>query len=255
MIRRINKRLTRAIRNWYKITRYEQNWWWLDQSQLKGDLTIAELISPLRYDIVVRNDFLTFYLANQALYRTNFDRFFELALQHPYYICFQKMFSRPPGDEVQLKAAFAHKIKDFIALYSNIAEFGFDKSKPIVPKTGVKILPTRQGKKVSGKWFMGDGSHRLACLMALGYKTLPPDYIHVKCFPELSPVDGTAPLLHTASVDSQAYIEFLSLRYSSPYLFTSEAQLLHYIGEQKPEILDEVLSVIRLDKMALADGI
>jgi len=239
----------KAVSGLPRTHRYSKHYYWLDQSQIKDDLDITELVSPLRYDIVIRKDFISLYLSNQDLYHSDFDSFLELAIQHPYYVCFQKMKPQLLGAETVLRRKFADRIRSFIGLYSTMVEFGFDKTMPIVPKTGLRILPTKEGKKISGKFFMGDGCHRLACLMALGYDTLPIDYIRVQCFQTLTPRDGTVELVHSVPIDPKKYFAFLASRYSAPYCFERGEEFVEYIKREKPNLLDEVLSAIRGDRM------
>jgi hypothetical protein len=229
--------------------RYSRDWVWLDQSQIAEELDITELVSPLRYDIVIREEFLSLYLSNQDLYHSDFDCFFEFAIQHPYFVCFQKMEPQLMGDEMALRAGFMDGIKRFIGLYEDITRRGFDTTTPIVPKTGQRILPTKQGKRVSGKFFMGNGCHRLACLKVLGYRKLPVDYIRVQCYRTLAPRDGTVELVHSVPIDPEKYFAFLSSRYSAPHCFERGEELIEYLEGEKPHLLDEVLSVIRGDRM------
>ena len=159
------------------------------------------------------------------------------------------------GDEVALQAAYVDRIKHFVTLYDRIVDSGFDTRMPIVPKTARKILPTPEGKRVSGRFFMGDGCHRLACLMALGYETLPPDYMRVKCYRTLTPRDGTVDLAHTVPIAPEDYFALLSKRYAAPHRFEEGSELILYLEQNAPQLLDEVLSVIRADRMMEPDGL
>jgi hypothetical protein len=242
-------KLLNKIKTHYKQQKYGQDWTYLDQSQIEEGLDITKLVSPLRYDIVIRRDFISFYLAHKKMYRTDFNGFMDKAVQHPYFVCFQKMEPELVEDETACLSSFAEKVQRFVTVYEAIATDGFDKSEPIIPKTGTVILPTKEGKKISTQFFMGDGCHRLASLMALGYQTLPSDHIRVKSFPKLSPIDGTVQLIHDIPIPPEAYYEFLSSRYANPHAFTSRSELLAYVEREKPEWIDEVLSVLRADGM------
>ena len=48
--------------------RYGRDWYWLDESAYEGGLDITALVSPLRYDIVIREDLITEYRAKRARY-------------------------------------------------------------------------------------------------------------------------------------------------------------------------------------------
>jgi hypothetical protein len=116
----------------------------------------------------------------------------------------------------------------------------------LLPPTAAKSAPPT-GKFVSGRYFMADGCHRLALLMALGYTVLPANYFQVKCFRRFSPFDSTSMLAQTLPIKPAAYFAFLSSRYCSPYSFEDKEGFLGYIHQYKPELLPEVLSMMQVD--------
>jgi len=226
----------------------------LDGSQIKDEIDMTSLVSPLRYDILVREDFIAFYLSHRDLHLSDFDAFIDLARRHPYYTWFKEvMISRfAPhlvGNETRIKSMFAEKIRDSVALYNSIVEHEFDKRFPIELITAVRILPTTTGKMVSARYFVGDGCHRLTCLKAMGWTTLSSDYFRVRCFREFIPLDNTARLVHSIPIEAQKYFAFLSSRYSPLFIFEQGDDFVEHIRENGSEFLEEVLSLIRGDGM------
>ncbi len=85
--------------------------------------------------------------------------------------------------------------------------------------------------------------------MALGYKSIPTNYIRVKCFSKLVPRDGTVELVHTVPINPKTYFSFLSDQYAAPHKFESKEELIDYIKREKKHMLEEVQSVICGDGM------
>jgi hypothetical protein len=131
---------------------------------------------------------------------------------------------------------------------------GFVAQFPIILKTAERLLPPTAdklapptGKTVAARYFLADGCHRLALMMALGYKVLPPGSFRVKCFRRFSPFDSTSLLMRSLSIDASSYFAFLSSYYCAPFVFEDREDFLGYIRENRPEFLEEVLSVMRVD--------
>jgi hypothetical protein len=100
---------------------------------------------------------------------------------------------------------------------------------------------------VSDRYFMADGCHRLAFLMARGYTVLPTEYFRVKCFREFSPFDSTSLLARSLPITPSEYFAFLSRRYCRPFVFENRDDFLKYIRAHRPELVDELVSIIRVD--------
>jgi hypothetical protein len=158
------------------------------------------------------------------------------------------------GDAAALDGEFANRVRRAARLYDSVAAQGFSARHPIILKTAERLLPPTAdklapptGKRVSGRYFLADGCHRLALLMALGYAELPRGYFRVKCFRSFSPFDSTSLLTSSLAIEPAAYFAFLSSFYCAPHVFEDGADLVRYIQQRKPQLLDEVLSVIRVD--------
>lgn len=245
--------LKRSLGRLLRKFKYSSSWHWFDLTQLDGGLKVGSLLAPLRYDIVIRKDFLGFYEANKSLYLSDFNSFLNLALKHAYFLCVTTRYANLVVDESAMMETYARRIRRFIAVHESILQNGFDKSFPLVLTTGMEILPTLNGKCVSGQFFMGNGCHRLACLMHAGYETIPLEFIRIKCFPRLQPIDGMVDLVHKIPLAPQTYFAFLSQRYVHSRKLESEAELIAHLTVEAPDKLPEVKSVINADGMSQLD--
>jgi hypothetical protein len=241
------------------VTRLGNYWYWLEDPDLKDGIEIASIVSPLRYDVLVRSDFFAFYAAQRELYHCDFETFVKLAKKEPYYIWYieseaVRCLPHLRGNTERLDRHFVHRLKKTAALYESVMQEGYTPEFPIILKTAEHLLPPTAsklapptGKLISGRYFMADGCHRLALLMALGYTVLPANYFRVKCFRRFSPFDSTSMLAQTLPIEPAAYFAFLSSRYCSPHRFEDKESFLEYIRQHKPELLPEVISVIQVD--------
>jgi hypothetical protein len=181
-------------------------WYWLDQLDTPNEVPIEPLVYPLRYDILIRKSFFDFYSENRSLYREDSAKFIELAHDHPYFQWFTKVLvirfhNESKNDSRMIDQLYAERVREAATLHDSISSQGFDVRFPIIPYTGNKIFPTDSGKSVSGTYFMGDGCHRLACLMSQGYTSIPRSMLRVKCFSQLRPIDNTAMLSQHLAID------------------------------------------------------
>lgn len=234
-------------------------WYWLEASELRDGISIASIVCPLRYDVLVRRDFLAFYAQHRDLYASDAAAFVALARQGAYYRWFMQSEAIRCkrdllGDVPALEAEFVTRVHRVARLYESVVEHGFDPQFPIILKTAERLLPPTAdklgpptGKVVSARYFLADGCHRLALLMAMGCSVLPATYFRVKCFREFSPFDSTSLLARRLPIEPAAYFAFLSSAYCAPQVFEDGASFIRYIRERKPQLLAEVLSVIRVD--------
>ncbi len=183
-------------------------WRWQELTKIDVAIDIHSLVFPLRYDIMIRKEFFEYYAENRSVYISKPSVFFEAMQGHPYYQWFSKVLATRyephlHDDPAAMQREFSKRVAASAAIYDSIINNGFDKSSPIVPHTAKHILPAESGRETGAKYYMGDGCHRLACLMSLGYQTLPHDYVRVKCFKRLTPLDNTALLARSISVNAE----------------------------------------------------
>lgn len=183
-------------------------WYWADDKELEPELAIWPIIHPLRYDVLIRKSFMDFYEANRDLYSNDFISFMSLAKQHVYYDWFTNVLvvrylPQFIGKEKILAKRFEDRVIATAKLYDSISNRGFDNRSPIILYTGKSILPAESGRQTGAKYYMGDGCHRLACLMSMGYQSLPKKYVKVKCFKRLIPLDNTHMLQSSIPLDQE----------------------------------------------------
>jgi hypothetical protein len=253
------KTVAAILNNVGRTARVGNYWYWVDPPELRQGVAIAAIVCPLRYDVLIRRDFLAFYADHRDLYVADFDAFVVRVRQGTYYRWFMESEAVRTkrdllDDPAALDAEFVARVRRAARLYESVAERGFDLKFPIILKTAEHLLPPTAdklgpptGKRVSGRYFLADGCHRLALIMALGATELPPSYFRVKCFRRFSPFDSTSLLAPSLLIAPAAYFAFLSSYYCAPHVFEDGADFIQYVQKQKPQLLDEVRSVVRVD--------
>jgi hypothetical protein len=234
-------------------------WFWAEVPEQANGIEIASIVCPLRYDVLVRRDFVLFYATHRDLYDSDPNGFIALTKRTSYYTWYLESEAvrtnkRLRGNAAALDQDLHKRIGRVAALYESVQKDGFSSRFPITLKTARHILPPTTdrggpptGKQVSAKYFLADGCHRLALLMTLGYQKLPASYFRVKCYQEFSPFDSTSLLARRLMPEPSAYFAFLSTYYTAPVVLTNRNDFLGYIRNCKPAFLEEVLSVIRAD--------
>lgn len=213
-------------------------------------LSIDELISPLRYDILVRRDFLLFIREQRDLFGRDLDAFLDAAEEHAYYDWFKHVLCgrrRPDllDDPKELRAAFTRRATAAEALLTSVERQGMDPAYPILLKTGFVVLRSTSGCRVSLPCYLGDGCHRLALMILDGWKELPPEYYRVAYYPLYRPLDNTSRLRKHLGLYGERYIEFLSRGYADQ-VHVEQASLLRDVSEHRPERHGELAALIDL---------
>ena len=146
----------------------------LDQRPGTIDLILDELVSPLRYDVIVRQQFFAFLDANVDLLEEFSDLVIE-ARHEPYYIWFRDIVV---GDRTKLlkgrslDEAFADQVERVLAVRAR-----FNPADESWGELLLRELPagtqTTTGKTVGPRFVPVDGCHRIALLRHHGRKILP----------------------------------------------------------------------------------
>ena len=191
------------------------NYYTWDKVPTDGKFSITQLIYPLRYDVLVRKSFFDLYKTHQELYRSNLPAFIKLTKQHPYYIWFVEVAiakAKPEirADQSKIDKAFIKRVHRSISLYENMKASGFDRSKPIILQAGDTVITPKSGVKTDHEVYPADGCHRLACLVSFGYTQLPADYIRLRRYKKLQPLDNTSLLAVHNTVDINWPREYLN---------------------------------------------
>jgi hypothetical protein len=213
-------------------------------------LDIYKLVSPLRYDVVVRADFLRFLDANLDLYRRDFARFSQRAREEPYFIWFKRVAVprfRPRlarKDSAVLHYHYDERLRRSHALWMSFLQSGLDPRHPVTLRRAHPSARTDSGLHIDRVVHVGDGCHRLALLLASGERLLPPESYRIDRRPQRVVLDNTALLVRALGLDEQRYARFLSLYYADQQHDDLDS-LIRNVRARRPSALDELHSVIR----------
>lgn len=172
-------------------------WYWIEGDSLTESIEIDSMIYPYRYDILLRKQFFDMYRTQHKNYQEDARLLIQDARASGYFIWFKEVLAQRYrhdllANEQALHAAFEQRVFASAKIYDSIVENGFDSTRPIIPYTAENIIAIGEGKVASTQYFMGDGCHRLACLLSMGFTELPPNYLRVKCFHTYKPFDNTS---------------------------------------------------------------
>jgi hypothetical protein len=223
----------------------------------RDPVPINDLVSPLRYDIIVRQRYLEVLRERRGLAEEDFEAFMELSRQQPYFKWFTRVVvpsgNHPDmvGDDQRLNAAFERRVRRSIALHDAFESTGYDRRRPIILRTGADIAPTSTGKRLAQRIYAGDGCHRLAWLRMTGVEALEPRMYRLHVSQVFTPRDETALVMAAMAISRRDYLSFLSLAYADREL-SSEDALLDHIRSTDPDRLPEIEHVIAIDSPLLA---
>jgi hypothetical protein len=222
-------------------------------------IPIDHLVSPLRYDILVREQYFAILRERRALAEEDFEAFMELSRAQPYFAWFTRIAipshrSELMSDEEGVDAAFERRVRGCIELHDAFESTGYDRRRPIILRTGHQIASTSTGKRLARRIYAGDGCHRLACLRVAGVDVLEPDMYRLHVAQVLTPRDDTALLLRVMAISPRDYFTFLSLSYADRELYSEEA-LLDHVRSTDPDRLREIQEVIAVDSPLLAAAV
>lgn len=174
----------------------------LKESKLDRDIPLSSIIAPLRYDIIIREKFIAFYLKNRKLYQNDLGSFVEKSKKEPFYEYFKIRTAvyRPKilKDKGMTMDEYQKYIKNFISLFEKIKNKGFDANFPVTLHRSI----------FSKKLYMGDGCHRIACLKFLGYKSLPKEHGKIIISLFHKPKNNTKMLLDMGLISKKTFDDF-----------------------------------------------
>jgi len=226
-----------------------------------GPADVGELVSPLRYDVLVRAEYFSFLAERLEQFERDFEGYFAAALTHPYHtwfttIALPRFRPRDAVTEARRQAAYRQRLTDAASLYRSVQEHGFDGVRyPLLLRAAAPGAATASGKLVPRRLYAGDGCHRLALLLHLGYRAIPPEWYRVRTV--AAPLDNTGPLLGPLRVPAAAYYRFLALGYAGAGYGDAAAPadreaLLRQVAAHAPERLAELRQVLAADEPTLA---
>jgi hypothetical protein len=210
-------------------------------------LVIDELISPLRYDVMIRSHFFETLAEHRALFDDDPDGFVRLVRGTDYHTWYTTVAVHAIGitgqPEAAIDEAFHRRVLRSAALADSVAEKGFIARPPLTIRSsdGAEIA---SGKRLGSRHYPLDGCHRLALLRQLGRRELQPGEYRVTTSGPV--LDNTARLLPNVGLDAAGYHAFIGLGYVREPVSSWE-ELLAAVATERPERLAEVESVLAAD--------
>lgn len=217
---------------------------------------IGELVSPLRYDVILRARHFALYSEHRDLYRGDFEAFQRTAREQDYFVWFARVMVPRwlPGlrdDPAGLESAWRERLRASAALYDSFETDGFDAAHPIELYAGYRVRLPSSGRRTTRTLFAGDGNHRLALLMAAGQDALLPEQYRVRRFLSLVPIDTTEHLLRHTETGWPAYRSFVELGYPAARLRAAGGWVR--VEAPEPAVAAEVQAILDRD-LPLLDG-
>ena len=175
---------------------------------------------------MIRIDFLEWYNQNKYKY---FDKaplkfsekdviknkdFFIEAKRHPYFLQFtrKRRYRKLNLSKGKSELIYAQGIATFINLLESIRVDGFDRQQKIGLYKACFLRKPDYGEKIARKVYMGDGCHRLACLIWLEKKILlPKDFFNEQLKLVYKPVNSFGIFKRLKIFDSNDEIKFHQL--------------------------------------------
>jgi hypothetical protein len=207
-------------------------------------LSVPELISPLRYDVLVRAQFFEFLTHRPA--GETADRLVAAALEEPYAVWFREVAMarfRPwvLKDPVALRSNYAERVLSSRDLLKSFNTNGFDAKTPVTLRLTSGVRTSDTGARVSRTVHVGDGGHRLALLLQSGSDLLPHMY---RLDPRPMPlIDNTAVLLAPLGISEADYCSFVEAGYGR-HGFSDVQSLLAAVSVDDAEAGAELRSVL-----------
>jgi hypothetical protein len=231
---------------------------WLERrSYLPGTEPVAldELVSPLRYDILVRADHFRFLDQHLELAERDPDTYVRLARRHPYFtwymtVAMPRYRPRQHADDQLRLAAFRRRVLGAVELWRSFKAAGFDPRHPVTLRTAVPGAATPTGKVVRRRFHAGDGCHRLALLVAAGAESLAPAWYQLRSDPLGSLIDNTSVLIGPLALSGSAYDAFLARGYGAPPA-ADRATIVAHVRAHTPDRLAELQQVLAVDEPEL----
>ncbi len=228
---------------------------WRLRTQLKrlptndARLEIGALISPFRYDVLVRVEFFRLARANRSLIETDLDAFIDLASRTSYRVWFEEIAAQAaqigPANPDRIDQAFARRVRTSIDLMNRYESYGgFDPRYPVT----VNRLPAGtplQGKTLPyDQWLPVNGCHRLALLYLDNQKYLRPEQYRID--PSGPLLSSTTVLVRELGVDEASYTSFVGLGFNIDGAETVE-ELIAAASERSDALAHTVAGLVDVD--------
>lgn len=244
-------RILNKAREPFKLVKGKPDEELISGNEIGEQIKIYDLICPLRYDILIRADFIDFLAKNDYLSENDLDAIIKAAPAQRYQTWFREIAYRRRNpehshDENHFRERFYQRVRKVQELWKSINANGFDYNQPIRLKSG-EVIREVNGKSFETRFYAGDGCHRIACLWVMGKEVIEPEEYEVAMSEEFIPLDNTAVLLDKLSISMSDYLNFISQGYCRGHIFDNAEQVLAYVGRHSPDRLEELKNVFRYD--------
>jgi hypothetical protein len=194
---------------------------WRPKTSPDAGVDIAALISPLRYDVLVRAQLFDLVRdrpdGGAAAGEAGDDELVAQARASAYFTWFEKVAMarfRPwvLEDPALLESQFRERVLSAAALYRSFAARGFDPAHPVTLRGTKGTLASDSGLEIAKTLHVGDGGHRLALLLCAGLPLTAGTYrVDRRPMPHL--IDNTAVLVPALDLAERDYVAFVAPGY------------------------------------------
>lgn len=233
-LRALKDRVPIAARDWLRDARRGNPYRY---ERAPAPVRIGDVVSPLRYDVLVRARHFEFHAQHRARYAEDFAAYERAARETAYRVWFTRVMAPrwlPGVSGEALERAWAQRLHDSAALHASFERHGFDTNHPIELHAGVRVRPTPSGKSLARRLYAGDGNHRLALLMCAGRQELSPSEYRVRRYLSLVPADTTGFLVGELGTSWSDYRAFVELGYPDVTLHLEDGRV-HARGPRAAE--------------------
>lgn len=219
--------------------------------EIGKQIRIFDIICPLRYDILVRADFIELLAENDKICAFELEEILEHRAAQSYSVwfrevCIKRFFPEIYHDKNLVRQRFAIQVEKTKRLWESVSLNGFESAHPITLQSGKSILEVNE-KKIGASLFAGDGCHRIACLWVMGKKYLEPKEYRVRMHTKFQPLDNTALLIDKLPITVSDYLTFISGGYCEGQTLATANEAVAYLEEHDPDRLTELKSILEYD--------
>jgi hypothetical protein len=190
---------------------------WRPKTSPDASVDIRALISPLRYDVLVRAQLFDLVRAHTQSGGSSEDELVAQARSSAYFTWFEQVAMarfRPwvLEDPALLESQFRERVVSAAALFRSFTEGGFDPAHPVTLRGTKATLASDSGLEIAKTLHVGDGGHRLALLLSAGLPLTAGTYrVDLRPMPHL--IDNTAVLVAALDLSEAAYVSFVAPGY------------------------------------------
>lgn len=217
---------------------------WRPKQDGTESLDVGRLISPFRYDVVVRAQL--FDAVADRPEGGSIEDFVASVAEHPYAVWFREVelrrfFPWMLNDPRQVAEAYAARVARAVTTFESFEQRGFDTGRPIMLRCLARPTASDSGVLVPRVLHLGDGGHRLALLYRSGSR-LEPSMHRIDPRPNRV-IDNTAILVPALGLGEHDYAAFLSLGFLEE-VATSLDGLWTGVERRCPERLGELEALV-----------